>query len=186
MIHEVIITTVDVNHNPHIAPMGIRYEDNHIIVSPFKPSATLDNLLKTNNAVVNFIDDVSVFAGIVTGEKKNWDLNYQNDFSVPYIKHTNTYTNIEVISYKEDEIRPNIICKVISEKICKPFKGFNRAQFSVIESAVLSTRLGMISDDKVIKEIEYLKIGIDKTAGRREKEAWGWIMKKIESYMENK
>ena len=61
--------------------------------------------------------------------------------------------------------------------------GFNRAQFSVIELAVLSTRLGMIDDDKVKKEYEYLKIGIDKTGGEREKLAWNWIEDKINSYL---
>jgi hypothetical protein len=63
--------------------------------------------------------------------------------------------------------------------------GFNRAQFSVIELAVLSTRLGRISDDKVRNELEYLKIGIDKTAGNNEREAWSWIEKKINKYFKD-
>jgi hypothetical protein len=67
----------------------------------------------------------------------------------------------------------------------RPFLGFNRAQFSVIELAVLSTRLGRISDDKVRNELEYLKIGIDKTAGDNEKEAWYWIEKKINKYFKD-
>ena len=36
--------------------------------------------------------------------------------------------------------------------------------------------------DKIDREIEYLKIGIDKTAGPNELEAWGWIQDKILSY----
>lgn len=185
MIHEVIVTTIDLKQKPHIAPMGIRYQDDNIVISPFKPSQTLENILSNKKAVINFIDDVSVFAGIVTGEKREWELNNQNDFPVPYIKHTNTYTNLEVIIHNDHEIRPNLICKIISENVCRPFRGFNRAQFSVIESAVLSTRLGMIDDDKVNREIEYLKIGIEKTAGAREKKGWEWIMKKINNYMKD-
>ena len=50
MIHEVIVTTKDSKDKIHIAPMGIRWlNDNHdskkIIISPFKPSTTLDNLM---------------------------------------------------------------------------------------------------------------------------------------------
>ena len=63
--------------------------------------------------------------------------------------------------------------------------GFNRAQFSVIEAAVLVSRLGMISMEKITNEIKYLKIGIEKTSGPRELEAWRWIEDKIENFKLN-
>ena len=90
--------------------------------------------------------------------------------------------NLKVSSFIEDELRPQIICNVLNTENLRPFMGFNRAQFSVIELAVLSTRLGMIDDEKVKKEYDYLKIGIDKTGGEREKLAWSWIEEKIEGY----
>ena len=78
MIHEVIVTTINENERVHIAPMGIKFVDHSdkkcVQISPFKPSQTLDNLLKTERATINFIDDVKVFAGIVTGREKDWDL----------------------------------------------------------------------------------------------------------------
>ena len=40
----------------------------------------------------------------------------------------------------------------------------------------------MIDDDKIINEIKYLKIAIDKTAGSKEVEAWEWIMSKIDQH----
>ena len=85
MIHEVIVTTKDSKDKIHIAPMGIRWlNDNHnskkIIISPFKPSTTLDNLMITKKAVINFIDDVRVFAGIVTKKKRDWDVNSSDDW----------------------------------------------------------------------------------------------------------
>jgi hypothetical protein len=49
----------------------------------------------------------------------------------------------------------------------------------VIEAAVLTSRLGMLSEDKIRQEITYLTIAIEKTAGERELEAWGWLMDKI-------
>jgi hypothetical protein len=89
---------------------------------------------------------------------------------------------VVVNKYQEDDKRPNIICDIKNSAIIKPFLGFNRAQFSVIEAAVLLSRLGMIPMEKIDREIEYLKIGIDKTAGPHELEAWGWIQDKILSY----
>ena len=186
MIHEVIVTTVDINNKVHIAPMGIRWKNNDsttkkIIVSPFKPSKTLGNLITSEKAVINFIDDVRVFAGIVTKEKQDWDIDLTNPH-YPYLVNTNTYISAKVIDIEEDDIRPNITCEQVNTKIIRPFMGFNRAQNAVIEGAVLTSRLGMIEDEKIQNEIKYLKIAIDKTAGSRELEAWKWIMLKINDH----
>ena len=79
-------------------------------------------------------------------------------------------------------MRPRIICEQFDTHVIRPFLGFNRAQSAVIEGAVLTSRLGMIDDVKIMNEIKYLKIAIDKTAGAREIEAWEWIMSKIDQH----
>jgi len=183
MIHEVIVTTISNEGIVHIAPMGIRFIDKQVVISPFKPSTTLNNITENNIATINFIDDVRVFAGIVSRHKKDWELSARTDLEiVPNLTLTNTFYNVAVSEYQEDDKRPNIICDIKNSEIIKPFLGFNRAQFSVIEAAVLLSRLGMISMEKIDREIEYLKIGIDKTAGPNELEAWRWIQDKILSY----
>ena len=189
MIHEVIVTTINKDKKVHIAPMGVKILQSDskklVQISPFKPSQTLNNILETKIATVNFIDNVKVFSGIVTGEKKDWELEVFDDKCAPHLQNTNTHMNVEAIEDHDDPVRPRIICEVINEQIHRPFLGFNRAQFSVIELAVLSTRLGRIDDNKIKDEMKYLKIGIDKTAGKNEKEAWEWIEKKINIYFEN-
>ena len=189
MIHEVIVTTINKDKKVHIAPMGVKILQSDskklVQISPFKPSQTLNNILKTKIATVNYIDNVKVFSGIVTGEKKDWELEIFDDKCAPHLQNTNTHMNVKAIEDHEDPVRPRIICEVINEQIHRPFLGFNRAQFSVIELAVLSTRLGRIDDNKIKDEMKYLKIGIDKTAGKNEKEAWEWIEKKINIYFEN-
>ena len=189
MIHEVIVTTINKDKKVHIAPMGVKILQSNskklVQISPFKPSQTLNNILETKIATVNFIDNVKVFSGIVTGEKKDWELEVSDDKCAPHIQNTNTHMNVKVSEDHDDPVRPRIVCEVINEQIHRPFLGFNRAQFSVIELAVLSTRLGRIDDNKIKDEMKYLKIGIDKTAGKNEKEAWEWIEKKINIYFES-
>ena len=189
MIHEVIVTTINKDNKVHIAPMGVkilRSDSKKLVqISPFKPSQTLNNILETKIATVNYIDNVKVFSGIVTGEKKDWELEVSDDKCAPHLQNTNTHMNVKVSEDHDDPVRPRIVCEVINEQIHRPFLGFNRAQFSVIELAVLSTRLGRIDDNKIKDEMKYLKIGIDKTAGKNEKEAWEWIEKKINIYFES-
>ena len=56
MIHEVIVTTISNEGIVHIAPMGIRFIDKQVVISPFKPSTTLNNITENNIATINFID----------------------------------------------------------------------------------------------------------------------------------
>ncbi|MAR78080.1 MAG: tetrahydromethanopterin synthesis protein [Gammaproteobacteria bacterium] len=186
MIHEVIITSKSKDDIINIAPMGIRIKDDEVTISPFKPSQTLTNIMATKIATVNFIDDVRVFAGIVTNFQKNWDLCIaERKGIVPHLKSSNAHYNLIMEEFKDDEKRPNITCKIISQGNHRPFQGFNRAQSSIIEASVLVSRLSMLPIEKIHQEIEYLKIGIDKTAGKRELEAWTWIIQKIKDYEDN-
>ncbi|MBT3548823.1 MAG: DUF447 family protein [Gammaproteobacteria bacterium] len=183
MIHEVIVTTISKDSQVHIAPMGIKIIDNQVIISPFRPSKTLENITENRIATINFIDDVRVFAGIVTKYKKDWELEDSKDKTiVPRLVLANTHYNVIAKNFKDDERRPNIVCDVSKKEFNKPFMGFNRAQFSVIEASVLVSRLKMLPIEKILLEIEYLKIGIDKTAGKRESEAWKWIEDKIQEF----
>jgi hypothetical protein len=63
-----------------------------------------------------------------------------------------------------------------------PFEGFNRAKAAVIEAAILASRLDFLPREKIEREIEYLRIAVEKTAGAAEQEAWGWLMDKIREH----
>ena len=182
MIHEVIVTTISESNIIHIAPMGIKLIDEQAIISPFRPSKTLDNIIFNKKATINFVDDVRVFAGIVTKYKKDWELIDNNDDLVPRLALANTHYNVVAKEFSDDPKRPDIKCDINFKSTNLPFLGFNRAQFSVIEASVLVSRLGLISMDKISQEIKYLKIGIDKTSGPKELEAWDWIEKRISDF----
>ena len=93
-----------------------------------------------------------------------------------------SYTHLKLVKVLEDSQRPQLLMEVIHEVQHQPFKGFNRAQAAVIELAVLVSRLERLSKDKVLSEMAYLQIAIDKTAGERELQAWGWLVEKVENF----
>lgn len=180
-IRESIITTLHDDGNAHITPIGVHETDRGLMIAPFKPSATLDNLLRNGTATINYPDDVRIFAGCMTG-RRNWDTVPTDVIAGIRLHDCLAHTEVKVHTHEDDELRPRFYCDTVHEQMHKPSHGFNRAQFAVVELAILVSRLNMLSSDKIDSEIEYLRIGLDKTAGEREFEAWGWLMKKVTDF----
>ncbi len=185
MIHEVIVTTVDDEGSVHIAPMGIRYQDSLVVIAPFKPSQTLSNLLSTHCAVVNFTDDVRVFAGCLTG-RTDWPTVPATTVPGRILECALAFRELQVCKMEDDALRPKVFLQETKSKTMAPFAGFNRAQAAVIEAAILISRLSMLSETKIDSELEYLSIAIDKTAGQRELIAWEWLLDEVSKFRDNK
>ncbi len=185
MIFETIIITVDLAGKPHVAPFGVRHENENIIISPYKPSKTLDNILASKTATLNITDDVRVFAdALINNETDN--IKYAplqaNTHAGYRLAHALSHIDLALIEVKQDDLRPQLIMQKVAEFNHKPFAGFNRAQAAVVELCILVSRLTMLPKHKVMTEMQYLQIAIDKTAGERELEAWGWLAEKIEHF----
>jgi uncharacterized protein len=181
MILETIVTTQNSEGIVHIAPMGIHVEGDSLIILPFRPSTTLNNFLETKVGSINYCDDVRVFAGCLTGRKK-WALKSTQVILGKVLDCALAHSEVTIERIEEDETRPKLFCKTVHTANHKPFKGFNRAQFAVLEAAILISRLDMLPPEKIESEIAYLRIGLEKTAGERELEAWGWIMEVLENF----
>lgn len=179
MIYETIVTTPAESGSTHIAPMGIREDKGMIVISPFRPSATLDNVLRAKCAVVNYTDDVRVFAGCVTNRRSDWPTVPAESISCCRLASALAHTELALERVEEDELRPLLYLRPLLQANHQPFRGFNRAQSAVVEGAILVSRLHMLPWEKITREIEYLTIAIDKTAGPRELEAWAWLMDRI-------
>ncbi|HIF54113.1 MAG TPA: DUF447 family protein [Methylococcaceae bacterium] len=179
MIQEVIVTTQNAEGKTHIAPMGIHVQEDEIIILPFRPSTTLTNILALKSAVINYCDDVRIFAGCLTG-KRDWPLSPAHKIEGHYLSAALAHKELELIKIADDKTRPKLFFKAIHSVNHAPFQGFNRAQYSVLEAAILVSRLHMLPPEKIATEIEYLRIGLDKTAGTKEREAWDWLMASID------
>ena len=98
------------------------------------------------------------------------------------MEDTLAHLEIEIDHIEKDDIRPRFFCTIKNHENHQPFKGFNRAKSAVLETAILTSRLHMLSKEKIDAELEYLTIAIDKTAGPQELEAWGWLKDKINAF----
>jgi uncharacterized protein len=178
MIRECIVITQSRAGAVHIAPLGLIEEGEHLVIAPFRPSLTLDNLRENPFAVANYTDDVLVFAGCLTG-RREWPTKAATKVPGAVLDQTLAHAELQVVAVVEDQQRPRFRCAVVHEENRRPFHGFNRAQAAVVEAAILVSRLHMLPPDKIEREIGYLQIAIDKTAGPRERQAWDWLMERI-------
>jgi len=178
LIRETIITTRRADGTPHIAPMGVRERGDELLIAPFRPSGTLENLLRTRSAVINLTDDVRVYAGCLTGHW-DWPLVAAERVDGLRLRDLLAHQELEVIRVDDDPVRPRLWCRVVHEAVHGPFRGFSRAQAAVLELAILVSRLHMLPRAKIDSEVAYLRIAMDKTAGEREWEAWGWLEQRL-------
>lgn len=185
MIFETVVSTLSPAGEVHLAPMGVRYEGEGdaavVVLMPFKPSKTLDNILATRRAVLNLTDDVRVFAGCVTG-RRDWPTVALEGFDGRRLQDVLAWVELTLTGDQDDAMRPTLRMRRGREGVLGAFPGFNRAQAAVIEGAVLVSRLGMLPREKVESEMDYLQIAIDKTAGARELEAWDWLYAAVQAF----
>jgi uncharacterized protein len=181
LIVETIVTTFNSKGEAHIAPLGLIDDGEHWVIAPFRPSTTLENLRVNPVAAASHTDDVRVFAGSVTG-RKLWPLLPTRSIKGERLADCVSHWELKVDKIIEDAQRPRFLCSIVDEETHKAWEGFNRAQAAVLELAVLTTRLNMLSFEKVESELKYLEIAISKTAGPREEEAWEWLMEKVSAW----
>lgn len=180
-IYEAIATTRRADGGVHAVPLGFRHEGDAVVLSPFRPSTTLDNVLRDRHAVLNLTDDVRIFAGCLTG-RHDWPTEDAREIPGRRLVGALAHLELRLDRVEDDPVRPRLICVQVHAETHAPFRGFNRAQAAVIEACILASRLSLISEEKIRSEIAYLAIAIDKTAGPEELEAWGWVIGRIEDY----
>ena len=120
MIRETIIITQPPEGPVHIAPMGVHDLGEEFLIMPFRPSTTLDNLLASRCAVVNYTDDVRIFAGCLTG-RRNWPLVDAEQIRGKRLANALAHAELKLTRIEEDQQRPRLYCSVLNEVNHAPF-----------------------------------------------------------------
>lgn len=176
VILEAILGVSDTHDKPRFAPMGVTVMDDkakeRVFIRPFSSSKTGALLLKKGCGVLNFSDDVFLFA-----------LTALTDISPAacgaVLDDVCYWWEITVDGAKKDGAadRWDIECRVAAKKMVRPFSPFNRGKHAVLEAAILASRVYLMQKPRAhltasIKELEKIVI---KTGGERELEAFDLI-----------
>jgi hypothetical protein len=182
MIRETVVTTVAANGRVHIAPLGlIAADDDRWIIAPYAPSTTLDNLRAVPQAVANYVADVRIIAGCLTG-RRHWPLLACSHVLPSRLAAALTHEELVVERVMTDAERPRFICRVVHRETHAAFEGFNRAQAAVVEAAILVSRLTLLPRARVEREMDHLRRAVAKTAGEAEHTAWDWLDQAVAAF----
>ena len=169
-IVESIVTTVAADGTVNVAPMGVEWGDDAIVLKPFLETATYRNVIATRAAVVNLIDDVRVFARAAISNPS-----YTTGPAVAVrgvvLADCCSWRELTVETIDSTPPRSRIGARVVHRGFNREFIGFNRARHAVIEAAIYATRVHMLAPDLLTSELDRLQVIVDKTAGPPEHEA---------------
>ena len=174
MILETIVSTVDRDGHPNFAPMGISLEGARVLLRPFRTAVTWKNLQETGEGVVNFTDNVLLFARCAVAESAPPHREARR-VRAPILEDVCYWKEFVVESRDLQEDRARFLARVVDEGRARDFAGFNRAKHAVIEATILATRLHLLGRERVVEEIGRLRPLVDKTGGAAEREAFDYL-----------
>lgn len=169
-LYEILATTFSRSNKkdsikPNTACMGIRFiEDNILKISPYPETTTLKNLKENGYIVLNFVNDVYLYALAALKETKSligikefptkyyeyYEIPKSENGLIPYInkdwlflfgKVVEENQIIKKTSLGEIKISEFAISIIDFNKLKDSFKFFNRAENLALEIIVLATRL---------------------------------------------
>jgi len=182
VIIETIVTTRDAGGLVNVAPMGVEWPEgdvvDELVLKPFVETTTFRNVQATGRAVVNLTDDVRVFVRAAIGNPAE-PTNPATAIDGVVLADACSWYELELVTTDATPPRARIVMRVVHRGLAREFLGFNRARHAVLEATILATRLHLIPHAEVRAELARLQVLVDKTAGPREREAWGVITKYV-------
>jgi hypothetical protein len=180
MIVESIVTTVDPAGQVNIAPMGVEWGEDVIVLKPFLETTTYRNVTATSVAVVNLIDDVRVFARAAISNP-GYPVMPASVVEGVRLADACSWRELQVSAFDATPPRSRIEMAVVHRGVSREFIGFNRAAHAVLEATIYATRLHLLDRAFIESELTRLQAIVDKTAGPAEHEAMALVSEYVHS-----
>ena len=182
MIVEGLVTSLDRDGRLNVAPMGpiVSGDFEALVLRPFQPSTTFDNLNATRCGVFHVVDRVEVIAAAAIGQ-----LVVQPDHEPAraIVGHVLLdccrWFEFTVDSVDASAARSVMPATIVHRGERRPFLGFNRARHAVLEAAILATRVHLLSQAVIDATLEMLAAPIHKTGEAEELAAFELLVREI-------
>jgi hypothetical protein len=174
MILEALVTTLDADGAPHLAPMGPRVAPDfaRFTLRPFPTSHTCHNLLRHGEGVLHITDDALLLARAAIGAVDDLPPVRPADRVRGFVlADCCRFFEFVVTSVDASTERVTVEAEVVHSGRVRDFFGFNRAKHAVVEAAILATRLHLLPLAEVAAEFAKLRAIVGKTGGPNERAA---------------
>jgi hypothetical protein len=151
--------------------MGLVWEEDAVLVRPFRDTQTYRNLQATRCGVASISDDVLAYVqSALTGAV----LPGFSAVTVPGIvfRGACSWLELTVVSQGGSDERAEFHCRVLHKGRQRDFLGFCRASSAIIEATILATRLPFCDRGDVVKNLNHYTKIVEKTGGENEKQAF--------------
>lgn len=175
MILETLVTTLDAQGAANVAPMGVEWDEDEIVLKPYRETATFRNLLEVPEAVVNLVDDVLYYVQSALASP-TFPAGPARVVRGIVLDAACSWRELRVRTSDTAEPRARFACAVVHREVRREFVGFNRARNAVLEATILATRSRLLPLTDILAEYRRLQVIVDKTAGPREHEAMALLV----------
>ncbi len=185
MIVEGIVTTLNRGDQLNIAPMGPIVDETmtSFVFRPFRSSTTYRNLKERPYGVFHIVDDVLLIAQAALDrlEKAPATRNAER-IAGRVLTDCCRWYEFEVASFDDSSERTTCNTTVVHTGRLRDMFGFNRAKHAVLEATILATRLHLVPEADVRKQLEALVSPVEKTAGPQEQAAFLLVTNFVEDW----
>jgi hypothetical protein len=186
MILEGLVTTVNPDGSPHLAPMGPRVEPDFtsFVLRPFPTSTTYQNLRRHPEGVLHVTDDALLLAKAALGAADPLPPLLPAEQVAGFVL-ADCCRQYEFVVRATDDSgeRVTMHAEVVRAGRHRDFFGFNRAKHAVVEAAILATRLHLLPLAEVAAEFAKLRVIVGKTGGPAEHEAMDFLETRLRAAM---
>ncbi len=149
VIYEALVTTIN-DDGPNFAAMGVIFDIEFLIMSPYVNTMTFENLQSVKECIVHFSRDLNMFIlGALKKAPQTMNLEYTNSISVkpPTCRNSSIFAWIECTVESLDAVndRGRIQLNPISLKIEQINSLFTRAESALMECIIYATRINLPS-----------------------------------------
>lgn len=171
MIVEGIVTSIDSSGSLNVAPMGpiITGDFERLLLRPFQPSTTFNNLSAMRCGVFHVVDQVDVIAKAAIGRlTTNPDVVKASVVDGYVLTDCCRWFEFTVDEVDTSDARSRMPSTIVYRGERRPFFGFNRARHAVLEAAILATRLHLLPREDILSALVPLRSAVEKTGGPQE------------------
>ena len=177
-IIETVVTTMNPDGSVNCAAMGVEWGEQRIVIKPFRGTRTLRNLRATGVAVVHLTDDILLFSQAALGDPHP-PTRPAASVEGAVLDDACSWREVRVEAIDDGERRARVRTAVVAGGTGREFLGLNRARHAVLEASILASRARRLDAADIRSELGRLQVLVDKTAGPREREAMGYVIKAL-------